>query len=357
MMELSTKKDRAQYKAFLIDSIKKQCQNVTVQELPEIKATIVNYQISGTSKEVHYISERWSGGAGKPAERYYYTTQERRAAADAEFIDGCKRRQERRAAKSKSRELSGAAATAAAIRDELRKVFPNVKFAVRSKKFAGGDSVDIDYTDGPVTELVEFYTDKYQNSHSDYTGDYWDYTGIDPALGVPGAKFVMVQRDTSDGHRAELKKLYMQYEGQEPETYGHDSIYNFESSTPAIWPEKYQELKKQQDAKKAEIYAADIKREKENVERWNNNGPTDAEQKEEKQRQEERAKKIINLDAYRKKKDDAEQEEKARASIDETISNMSMDELDQLRAAAAAGDKEKAYLIIMRANTRQGLLN
>lgn len=62
------------------------------------------------------------------------------------------------------------------IRTELKRAFPGVKFSVRYDSFSGGDSYDVDWTDGPTTKQVDAIIDKYGNRHPDpYSyGDYWD---------------------------------------------------------------------------------------------------------------------------------------------------------------------------------------
>lgn len=46
-------------------------------------------------------------------------------------------------------------ATATHIRAALRRAFPKTKFSVHSKKYAGGASIDIGWTDGPTRESVD----------------------------------------------------------------------------------------------------------------------------------------------------------------------------------------------------------
>lgn len=62
------------------------------------------------------------------------------------------------------------------IRTELKRAFPGVKFSVRYDSFSGGDSYDVDWTDGPTAKQVRDIIDKYGDMHPDsYSyGDYWD---------------------------------------------------------------------------------------------------------------------------------------------------------------------------------------
>lgn len=90
---------------------------------------------------------------------------------------------------------TGAAECAEAIREELKKVFPGVKFSVRSKNFSMGDSVDIDWTDGPTTKMVDEITGKYSQGHFDGMTDMYNY--YENRGNLPGAKYVMTSRHMS----------------------------------------------------------------------------------------------------------------------------------------------------------------
>lgn len=61
------------------------------------------------------------------------------------------------------------------VRKVLKKRFPTTKFSVRYDSFSGGDSIYVKWTDGPKEEDVRPIVKMFQDSHSDYTGDYWDY--------------------------------------------------------------------------------------------------------------------------------------------------------------------------------------
>lgn len=86
------------------------------------------------------------------------------------------------------------------IRTELKKNFPNTKFSVRYSSFSGGDSYDIDWTDGPTTKQVDAIVKKYSDMHPDsYSmGDYWDCVPsiFNALFGSVG--YVMTHRDISE---------------------------------------------------------------------------------------------------------------------------------------------------------------
>ncbi len=57
--------------------------------------------------------------------------------------------------------------TARLIRAQLKKQFPDVKFSVRSSKYAGGASIDISWTDGPTRASVEQITGPFSGAGFD----------------------------------------------------------------------------------------------------------------------------------------------------------------------------------------------
>lgn len=54
-----------------------------------------------------------------------------------------------------SREWIDTAEVAKLIRKELKQAFPVQRFSVKSSRYAGGSSIDVSWTDGPTTKLVE----------------------------------------------------------------------------------------------------------------------------------------------------------------------------------------------------------
>lgn len=93
------------------------------------------------------------------------------------------------------RELSNQAQAAKLIRKELKAAFPGIKFSVTSKGFSMGDSVDIDWTDGPTSKQVKEITDKYQYGHFNGMEDIYEYSNNRSDL--PQSKYVMTQRTIS----------------------------------------------------------------------------------------------------------------------------------------------------------------
>lgn len=84
------------------------------------------------------------------------------------------------------------------VRKVLKKHFPNVKFSVRYSSFSGGDSIDVSWTDGPMEEDVLPLVKMFQDHHSDYSGDYYDYDPSEFNRLFGGFKFAHGQREFSE---------------------------------------------------------------------------------------------------------------------------------------------------------------
>lgn len=85
---------------------------------------------------------------------------------------------------------------AKAIKAELTKMYPSIKFEVRSENFSMGNAVRIGYTDGPTTDEIEKTTDKYQYGHFDGMTDYYDNSNV--RNDIPQAKYITVSRHMSE---------------------------------------------------------------------------------------------------------------------------------------------------------------
>jgi hypothetical protein len=147
----------------------------------------------------------FAGTAGRPTWHYVFSTAARREKCINDWLEGLKRHKEykEKAKQENKGHLTGAAACAAAIRAELKAKFPGIKFYVRSESFSGGDSVDVDWTDGPDLEEVETIVSSYQAGHFDGMEDMYIYDDKEP--GKPTAKFVFANKSWSEAKTAELK--------------------------------------------------------------------------------------------------------------------------------------------------------
>ena len=57
--------------------------------------------------------------------------------------------------------------TAKLVRQQLKRAFPETKFSVRSDKYAGGASINVSWTDGPMKQEVEAITSNYTSKNFD----------------------------------------------------------------------------------------------------------------------------------------------------------------------------------------------
>lgn len=142
-----------------------------------------------------------------------YRTEDSRNKAVEQFKQGHDR-QETYKAEQKEKykgQKSRHAAAAAAIRSELKAAFPSVKFSATSDSFAGGDSVHIEWTDGPTTEQVKNISGKYQYGHFNGMEDIYEYTNS--REDIPQAKYVQEQRTMSKETEETIKNNLLQQYG------------------------------------------------------------------------------------------------------------------------------------------------
>lgn len=96
--------------------------------------------------------------------------------------------------------LTQSAQAAKAIKQELKSVFPDINFSVKSSNFSMGDSVNISWTDGPSTDEVENITGKYQ--YGSFNGMEDIYENTNNRNDIPQSKYVSCSR-----HFEEIEKV------------------------------------------------------------------------------------------------------------------------------------------------------
>lgn len=101
-----------------------------------------------------------------------------------------------------TRTKSTHAAAAQAIRQDLKKAWPGVRFRVRSDSFSMGNSVDVHWTDGPTSADVNLIIGRYQYGHFDGMQDLYEYSNR--RKDIPQAKYVSGSREMSADVRAEI---------------------------------------------------------------------------------------------------------------------------------------------------------
>ena len=114
---------------------------------------------------------------------------------------------------------STASQAAAAIREDLKKQFPEIKFRVTSQSYSGGSSIRVEYEDGPRKEIVEGTLRKYEYGAFNSMIDLYEYSNVKED--VPQVKFLMVERQMSESTRKKLtEKITGTYEGCQGLNYG-----------------------------------------------------------------------------------------------------------------------------------------
>ncbi len=96
------------------------------------------------------------------------------------------------------------AEAAKAIRAELKKAFPSIKFTVRSQSYSMGDHVSIQYQNGVPTDKVDEIVKKYQYGNFDGMNDI--YNNDNEREDIPQTKYVLVERSYTEEAREKVKK-------------------------------------------------------------------------------------------------------------------------------------------------------
>lgn len=99
-----------------------------------------------------------------------------------------------------------AADVAKLVRKELKDAFPGVKFSVRTSKYAGGASIRVNYTDGPLAKAVEAVVGTYKGSTFNGMIDLKEYhdSYLNGETVSFGNDHIFVNRDNSDEAKAAM---------------------------------------------------------------------------------------------------------------------------------------------------------
>lgn len=92
--------------------------------------------------------------------------------------------------------VTEAARAAIAIRAELKKSFPKIKFSVKSKCYVGGSNVSIYWVDGPMPRSVEKCSAKFQLGSFNPQTDFYEFTNRQPE--IPQVYYIHLARAFSD---------------------------------------------------------------------------------------------------------------------------------------------------------------
>ncbi len=102
------------------------------------------------------------------------------------------------------------AETAKLVRTALKNAFPGIKFSVRSRSYAGGASIDIEYTDGPTTKDVDCVACRFSGATFDGMTDMKEYhtSEIDGEQVRYGADFIKASRLLSPAFLTRVAEAY-----------------------------------------------------------------------------------------------------------------------------------------------------
>lgn len=104
-----------------------------------------------------------------------------------------------------------------AIKQELKKAFPNTKFRVRSDY----SRIEVDYIDGPSLDSVKKITDKYEMGHFNSMEDIYEYDN--QRDDVPQREYVFANREISLEMGEEIIDKFNKYYGIEVKPNIYDS--------------------------------------------------------------------------------------------------------------------------------------
>ena len=110
--------------------------------------------------------------------------------------------------------------TAKLIRAALKHAFPGVKFSVRSKKYSGGSSINVDWIDGPTAQEAEKVYKRFEGASFDGINDLKSYhdTELNGELVHFGADYIFGNRNLSKAFLAPIAaKIAVRYGVPAPE--------------------------------------------------------------------------------------------------------------------------------------------
>lgn len=102
------------------------------------------------------------------------------------------------------------AETAKLLRAALKKSFPGIKFSVRSHVYAGGASINVDWTDGPPDGAVNEVAQRFAGASFDGMIDLKSYHSSELEDGTVvhhGADFVFTHREISPATQAQATEI------------------------------------------------------------------------------------------------------------------------------------------------------
>lgn len=134
------------------------------------------------------------------------------------------------------------AETAKLVRTALKQKFPGVKFAIRSKTYSGGASIDIHWQDGPTTKQVEAVAEEYEGADFDSMQDLKTYhsSKLNGETVHFGADFVFCERAMSasllEEAAVKVAKMYgIKTPAIEVDKWGHARLERYGEQVVGHW--------------------------------------------------------------------------------------------------------------------------
>lgn len=90
---------------------------------------------------------------------------------------------------------------------ELGRAFPGVKFSIKTRRFSGGDAIDVSWIDGPTSKQVDEIIDRYSAGSFNGMEDISEYSRNAWIEAFGDAKYVHSQRRMSDEAIAKAIRL------------------------------------------------------------------------------------------------------------------------------------------------------
>lgn len=119
--------------------------------------------------------------------------------------------------------------TAKKIRKALKDAFPGIKFSVRSEVFSMGDSVNVWWTDGPLSKDVNEVIHRFKSGSFDGMQDMYQSTGYEWEGDLYiGAKYIDGSRSLSDDRKSKIQvKLSEMYV---PDSGGYFKLHEWQGA-------------------------------------------------------------------------------------------------------------------------------
>lgn len=208
---MNTKKAREERRNFDKNRLIKQYQNF--KEITSGVYTIWTFEYTHNNI-LKKVIRAYRGTSAKPFTNFYYQNEARFIEALEKFKKYGIEEENRK--KNEVKTPSGVANVAKRIREDLKRLYPGIKFRVTSKNYTGGDSVRVEYLDFLPDKELEKRFNIYQRGHFNGYEDIYengpDRHEIDQngnIKTIPTTKFLFIERKISENVRNEARQYIL----------------------------------------------------------------------------------------------------------------------------------------------------